>query len=282
MNKRIISFLLVGTFLSACSSTAPMPDLPRMPGNMRPPPMPAYVPPPPPPPPPPKDGIVRNYQRVGTAMTSRAGRDRVYKLTVGVGDFINSFPDIKWIELPRGVIFHEAICDSPMSFVGTADSPRNPQYMLAVKPQALEMTPRTTDCSLVTNEGRYQVRINIVHGNSRGTTTLRLEGGAPDNGPSGNPANRIAPEALCQDNAFSWQRTAWWAPMSVCATPTQTIITMPPNAGQSMPVVHAASSNGWSVVNSQVSGTTIRVQNIHPAIRLTVGAESIDIVRGGY
>ncbi len=101
----------------------------------------------------------------------------------------------------------------------------------------------------------------------------------------------IAADALCLDNNFSYPKTAWWAPLRVCALAApngtyQTMIYMPPNI-QRMPTVHAYADDGTGtakggIVNYRVSGDgVISVDGVHPALRLTAEGAPIDIKRGG-
>jgi hypothetical protein len=150
--------------------------------------------------------------------------------------------------------------------------------MVAVKALEPSSSPSTGEGSLMTTSGRYQLRINVVPGRAGGVTTIRLKG--DPTAELQNVASSIAPEALCQDSAFTYQRMVYWAPMSVCATANSTVINLDPRT-QQIPSVMKYGDGGWEIVNVQVSGKTLRVVGVHQVLRLTGEGGYVDITRTG-
>lgn len=273
---RLLSSSALVATLAACASNS-VPQLPAYSAlpPMPPPPMPVI-----PPPPPPKGGIVKDYTKVGATLETRAGEDRLYSMSIGSGS-LSDPPEMKWVELPQGVIYNEAICDNQSLYdiYGTFTGARNPTYMVAVKALEPDLSPRRGECSLMTSDGRFQLRLRVVPGRAGGATTIRLKGDSSRE--QQQAQNSIATEALCQDNFFSWQRTAYWAPLSVCATHNSMIVNLDPRTQQT-PIAMKYTPAGWEKINYQVTGKSIRIVGVHQAIRLIGEAGSyIDIVRTG-
>lgn len=273
---RILSSTALVCTLAACASNS----VPQLPAYSAPPPMPMAPMPVVQPPPPPKDGIVKDWQKRGATLEARAGEDRLYSMKIGSGSLTEP-PEMKWVELPAGAIYNEAICDNSSLYdiYGTFTGARNPTYMVAVKALEPALSPRRGECSLMTSEGRFQLRLNVVPGRAGGATTIRLKG---DGSREARQAqNIIAPAALCQDNFFTWQRTVYWAPMSVCATSNSMVVTLDPRT-QQMPTVMKYGLAGWEKVNFQIAGKAITIIGVHQVVRLTgEGGSYVDVTRTG-
>lgn len=282
--------------LAACGS--PYPDAPRVPAVSAQPPAPpetVYIPSAPmenanrPPP----GGVVRMRKgdRVGTTWQPLAGSDRIYPISIGVGDGRNTPPEQIAVELPEGEVFKALIApngnlwDVQSSFYGSA---RRPTYVVFLKPLHPDLGERTELISVVTDAGRYQIRARVYPGTGSAVTTLRLR--APETGsPEGQGRTAIAPEALCRDGRFTWERAVWWAPQRVCALArgdgaAETFIYLPRNV-QSMPTVHAWTGEGPMVVNFRARpDRSLAVDGTWPVLRLSGTAdavgEHVDIYRG--
>lgn len=287
--------MLMATALSGCAAAnlpQPQPDAPTLSAQMLPPPMPPRViaMPEQTTPPPPKDGIVRlsKSDRVGASWHVPAGEDRVYNISVGLGTN-TSGPQQAVVEMPPGeqVQFvtypNEELLSAKYMKIGNA---RDWRWIVIFKPLQDTGGPRVENVSILTEKGHYRVDVHVRPGRINNMTLklLSAAGAAPASMTSG-----IASDALCLDNAFTWDRTEWWAPINVCAVAMpngtyQTLIHMDPRV-QDFPVVHAFSNNGDGtaapgIVNYRVSGTTISVDGVHPGLRLT-GDGVIDIIRAG-
>src|SRR5512134_1099692 len=281
----------VAVLLAAAACASPYPDAPSVPVVAAPPPLPpetvflssmpvetAALPPP--------GGRVkmRKEDRIGTTWQPLAGADRIYPISVGVGDGIKVPPEQIAVELPRGEIFQALIApngnlwDVQSTFYGGA---RRPTYVVFLKPLHPDLGARTELIHIVSDAGRYQIRAHVYQGAGSAVTTLRLR--APERAQSG-----IAPEALCRDARFTWDRALWWAPQRVCTLArsdggAETFIYLPRNV-QSLPTVHAWTEQGPMVVNARPrADRSLAVDGTWPVLRLSGTAEAagqhVDIYR---
>ena len=275
---------------AACAS--PYPDAPAVPTVVAAPPLPpetVFIPSAPvdtaalPPP----GGRVRmnKDERIGATWQPLAGTDRIYPISIGVGDGQRVPPEQIAVELPQGEVFKALIApngnlwDVQSTFYGGA---RRPTYVVFLKPLHPDLGARTELIHIVTDAGRYQIRAHVYVGAGSAVTTLRLRA------PERQAHSAIAPEALCRDARFTWDRALWWAPQRVCTLAqsdggAETFIYLPRNV-QSLPTVHAWTDEGPMVVNARPrADRSLAVDGTWPVLRLSGTAEAagqhVDIYR---
>lgn len=282
----------VAVLLTVAACASPYPDAPSVPAVAAPPPLPpetVFVPSAPVDtaalPPPGGRVRMRNEDRIGATWQPLAGADRIYPIRIGVGDGIRVPPEQIAVELPQGEIFQALIApngnlwDVQSAFYGSA---RRPTYVVFLKPLHPNLGARTELISIVTDAGRYQIRAHVYQGAGSAVTTLRLRA------PERQATSAIAPEALCRDARFTWDRALWWAPQRVCTLArgdggAETFIYLPRNV-QSLPTVHAWTEQGPMVVNARPrADRSLAIDGTWPVLRLSGTAEAagqhVDIYR---
>lgn len=226
--------------------------------------------------------------KVGSSFYKEACEDCTYRVNVGMGT-ATSGPQQVSMELPEGYGLQRIIWPNKellgveSARVGTARSGR---WAIFFRPRQDTGGARVENVAVVTDHGVLNVDVHI-HSGRANNLTLKL------NAPAGEAvAENISTHSVCLDNKFSWPRTQWWAPMSVCAgaSPTgvyTTTINFPPNiGGGTMPVAMGwrdfGDGNGSPMaLNYRVEGTSMSIDGIPNIIQLTGDGAPIRISRLG-